>query len=418
MNFALQYRRLPPHCDLSRERRPVSNSSFFLLPHHSTLSTRLLLQMSQQTMPNPMYFNSIFEDVEPTDRHRQQQARQGLDQSDDGKNQSSWPNSSGQIPDDNDDDHDEEHDEDDDDEESNKPHTSVGKKRKQELHRRHSKRYRDNLGELFQSLEHLLPKVVPGCKLKTKSQIIANSVHAIKRLRSEVSSLEMQYVLSSHANRTKWVEDTVIKATCFQEVAEPFMRLLVGMQRWKHSELWCRYEVNVLSDGTETNAPVMHPTNTVKDLGPAASRKFFLKLERTASAHDITASAVPDAYKMFSELSQLQTFVVGDKSLVGRIASSLSPEWIDLRDPESCRGFRRASSARQCGFTVCFAVPFLVRGHVFATVLFYDDQQRSDVGPDISIAQDLASCLGNCYGASSTQKKAEKSEEKKELRTQ
>lgn len=381
-------------------------------------------------MPSSMYFSHAFEEVEaqnprqqpqqlppqqqrdevlqpqqqkmPQPKHGQQQADPRLDN----RQLAPWPAGNAPNPEEGDDDPEDE-DEEEEDDASKAAQPVVGKKRKQELHRRHSKRYRDNLGELFQNLEQLLPKVVPGCKLKTKSQIIANSVQAVKRLRAEVSSLEMQYVLSSPANRTKWVEDTVQKATCFQEVAEPFMRLLVGIQRWKHSELWSRYELNTLEDGQDTGTPVMNPTNTVHDLGPASSKKFFLKLERTASAQDVTATAVPEAYKMFSQISQMVTFVAGDDSLVGRISTSLSPEWIDLQNPESCRGFKRVESARQCGFSVCFAVPFLVRGHVFATILFYDNQQRPDVGPDIDIAQDLASCLGNCYGASSVQQAEE-----------
>lgn len=373
-------------------------------------------------MPYPMYFDHLFEEVEAPEPGQQPQQLPPQQQEDEtkqdaqpsqqkvlGQNQGMQPLDPSSFPDgpkppnqeDGDDEPEEEDEEEEDD--ASKAQPVLGKKRKQELHRRHSKRYRDNLGELFQNLEQLLPKVVPGCKLKTKSQIIANSVQAVKRLRSEVSGLEMQYVLSSPTNRTKWVEDTVQKATCFQEVAEPFMRVLVGIQRWKHSELWCRYELNTLPNGQDTGTPVMTPTNTVQDLGPLASKKFFLKLERTASAHDVTASAVPEAYKSFSQLSQMITFEAGDDSLVGRIATSLSPEWIDLRNPESCQGFKRGESARQCGFSVCFAVPFLSRGHVFAAVLFYDDQQRSDMGPDMSIAQDLASCLGNCYGASGMQ---------------
>ncbi|CDF34143.1 unnamed protein product [Chondrus crispus] len=129
-------------------------------------------------------------------------------------------------------------------------------------------------------------------------------------------------------------------------------------------------------------------------------RKSFLKLDITASVHDITASTIPKVFRMFSKISHMATFVNDDNSIVGRTASKLSPEWIDLRDPESCHGFKRGEAARQCGFTACFALPFLVRGHVFASILFYDDQQRSDVRPDINIAQDIASCLGNCYGAS------------------
>eukprot|EP00177_Eucheuma_denticulatum_P000110 GFKZ01000191.1.p1 GENE.GFKZ01000191.1~~GFKZ01000191.1.p1 ORF type:complete len:374 (+),score=50.37 GFKZ01000191.1:420-1541(+) len=364
-------------------------------------------------MPNSVYFNHLFEEVEglapdpshptsllPSNSHPH--INPSLDNQPPQEG-SPWQPEAFQLPEEHEEDQEEEEEEDEDDPPKPQQEPMAGKRRKQELHRRHSKRYRDNLGELFQSLEQLLPKVVPGCKLKTKSQIIANSVQAVKSLRAEVSSLEMQYVLSSPANRTKWVEETVRKATGFQDVAEPFMRLLVGMQRWKHSELWCRYEAAILPDGRLAGGPVSAPTNTVNDIVPSKGG-FYLKLERVASAHDITATAVPEEYKVFSKLSQMVTFTSGDDSLVGRIASSLSPEWIDLTDPESCRGFKRSVSAKRCGFTVCFAVPFLVRGHVFATILFYDDSNRSDIGPDISIAQDLSSSLGNCYGASVTQK--------------
>lgn len=359
-------------------------------------------------MPDPVFFNHFFKEVEglPIDPHFTQPippaSESGPPDPLENESQSPWQSSVLQSPEALEDEPEEEDEENDEVNPTPQPPAIAGKKRKQELHRRHSKRYRDNLGELFQSLEQLLPKVVPGCKLKTKSQIIANSVQAVKRLRAEVSSLEMQYVLSSPANRTKWVEDTVRRASCFQEVAEPFMRLLVGIQRWKHSELWCRYEAQIGPDGQPTGSPVLTPTNTVNDLVPSPFR-FFLKLERFASAHDITAAPVPEEYNWFSKVSKMATFVSGDDSLVGRIAASLSPEWIDLTDAESCRGFKRTESAKKCGFVVCFAVPFLVRGHVFATVLFYGDRHRSDVAPDISIAQDLASCLGNCYGASVVQ---------------
>lgn len=273
---------------------------------------------------------------------------------------------------------------------ANHENAPGGKRRKKELHRRHSKRYRDNLGELFHSLEVLLPNVVPGCKLKTKSQIIANSVHAVKRLKAEVSALEMQYVLSSPANRTKWVEETVRNAATFQEVVEPFMRLLLGMQRWKHSELWVRHELP---------QPLQVPLTEANPEASLPGGGFCLRLELIASGNDVATTSLPATYKQFFQISQTMTFEAGDDSLVGRIATSLSPEWINLTDSNSLNGFKRGELARSCGFSVCFAVPFLVRGHVLATVLFYDDQQRTDISGNISIAQDLASCLGNCYGA-------------------
>lgn len=252
----------------------------------------------------------------------------------------------------------------------------VGKRRKQELHRRHSKRYRDNLGELFHELELILPQVVPGCKLKTKSQIIASSVSAVRQLKLDVSTLEMRYVMSSAGNRARWVDDVVSKAASLQDAVEPFMRLLLGLQSWKHSELWMR-------------------------AGPAGPGTFALRLDRVTSA---AAASGADAFVEFVEGSQVMTFAAGDDSMVGRIATTLSPEWVDLKDPASLRSFKRGELALKCGLIVCFAVPFLIRGHVAAVVMFYDNQPRVDTQQRISVAQDLASAIGNCYGSLASKK--------------
>lgn len=243
---------------------------------------------------------------------------------------------------------------------------STGKRRKQELHRRHSKRYRDNLGELFSELEQILPQVVPDCKLKTKSQIIATSVSAVKQLKNEVGTLEMRYVMSSQSNRARWVEDTVASAAVIQDAIEPFMRLLLGLQAWKHAELWTR-----------------------------AGSSTQLRLERVTSA---------GRFLDFVKGSQVITFEAGDDSLVGRIAQSLQPEWLDLHSKDALTRFKRGALALSCGLCVCFAVPFLVRGHVVAVVLFYDNTPRADVNARVSVAQDLASAIGNCFGALAVKK--------------
>lgn len=263
------------------------------------------------------------------------------------------------------------------------PDRPTGKRRKQELHRRHSKRYRDNLGELFHELEQILPQVVPDCKLKTKSQIIATSVSAVKQLKTEVSTLEMRYVMSSAANRAKWVEETVASAAVIQDAIEPFMRLLLGLQSWKHAELWMR-------DPTPANA------------SPDGS--FALHLERVTSAADPARSAHAQRFLEFIKGSQVLAFSAGDDSLVGRIATSLSPEWLDLKNEAVIAGFKRGELALRCGLVVCFAVPFLVRGHVTAVVLFYDNTPRGDMMQRVSVAQDLASAIGNCYGALAAKK--------------
>ena len=259
---------------------------------------------------------------------------------------------------------------------------ASGKRRKQELHRRHSKRYRDNLGELFSELEQILPQVVPDCKLKTKSQIIATSVSAVKQLKSEVSTLEMRYVMSSPSNRARWVEDTVSNATVIQDAIEPFMRLLLGLQNWKHAELWMRIGE------------------------PCIDNPFSLRLERVTSATDPSRTKHAHRFLEFVKGSQLISFEAGDDSLVGRIATSLSPEWLDLTSEHALSGFKRGQLALSCGLCVCFAVPFLVRGHVVAVVLFYDNTPRADVLARVSVAQDLASAIGNCYGALHAKKTA------------
>lgn len=259
-----------------------------------------------------------------------------------------------------------------------------GKRRKQELHRRHSKRYRDNLGELFHELELILPQVVPDCKLKTKSQIIATSVNAVKQLKSEVSALEIRYVMSSASNRARWVEDTVANANIIQDAIEPFMRLLLGLQSWKHAELW----MNLAGGGEEDGGGNDNGNNN-----------NILKLERVSTSSEKYAS---NKFSEFIRGSQIMEFHPGDDSLVGRIATSLQPEWLDLTNESACAGFKRGQLAIACGLCVCFAVPFLVRGRVVSVVLFYDNTPRSDVLARVHVAQTLASNIGNCFGASTS----------------
>ncbi len=133
----------------------------------------------------------------------------------------------------------------------------------------------------------------------------------------------------------------------------------------------------------------------------ASDNAFVLQLERVTSATNPPNSA---GFREFVAVSQVMTFEAGDDSMVGRIATSLSPEWLDLKSEASLGAFKRGEMALRCGLIVCFAVPFLIRGHVVAVVLFYDNQPRADVQQRVSVAQDLASAIGNCYGALSAKK--------------
>lgn len=276
------------------------------------------------------------------------------------------------------------------------------RKRKMELHRHHSKRYRDNLGELFTNLELLLPRVLPGCKTKTKSHIISNSIRAITRLRSEVNTLEMQYILSSSSNRTKWVEDTVSTSKSFQQVVQSFMRLVAGVQRWKHCQLWERVQNKSSSNDPDSQSPVTTITNTTNDTGSSSTQHNFLfKLWNILSPCDDRFLS-SQHFRDFLKHSENCTFTPENNLVIRRILTSLSPAWIDLTD-DTTQHAHVYPQAKQCGFTVCFAVPFLVRGHVRAIVFFFDYNNRVERFADSRVAHDLASSLGNCYGAISMQ---------------
>jgi hypothetical protein len=75
-----------------------------------------------------------------------------------------------------------------------------GKRRRQESQRAMSKRYRDSLGSLYADLKSLVPAVYPDAVPKTKSQIIQLAGDALRKLRSEVATLEARHVLSSPPN--------------------------------------------------------------------------------------------------------------------------------------------------------------------------------------------------------------------------
>lgn len=107
---------------------------------------------------------------------------------------------------------------------------NSARKREQELHRRHSKRYRNSITELLQSLEKSLPKVLPGGKLKAMTQIISISVDAVVRLWAVISHQQCTpyYLFQKHC--PKLVEDTTSNIYCIQEKVSSFILLLFTMQ--------------------------------------------------------------------------------------------------------------------------------------------------------------------------------------------
>lgn len=81
----------------------------------------------------------------------------------------------------------------------------------------------------------------------------------------------------------------------------------------------------------------------------------------------------------------------------GRIMCTMRPEWLSsLSDEEA---FQRAGLAKEAGLSVCFGLPFFVRGRIVAVVLFFDVAQRSYDAQSIDLGDSIAGLLGNAFGA-------------------
>lgn len=110
------------------------------------------------------------------------------------------------------------------------------KRKKQELRRVTSKRYRDTLGSLYADLEALVPAVFPDAKLRTKSQIIQLTGDAIRKLKRDIAEKEARYVLAAPPMRLRWVAEVAGAASGVEELAAVFMRLMV--HSWGYAEMW------------------------------------------------------------------------------------------------------------------------------------------------------------------------------------
>lgn len=83
----------------------------------------------------------------------------------------------------------------------------------------------------------------------------------------------------------------------------------------------------------------------------------------------------------------------------GRIMCTMRPEWLpSLADEEA---FQRSALAKEASLSVCFGVPFFVRGHVAAVVVFFDVEQRPYDAKCVDLAGSIAGLLGNAFGARS-----------------
>lgn len=267
----------------------------------------------------------------------------------------------------------------------------VCQKRRKELHRRHSKRYRENLGELFQELEELLHNLLREkkrknnsgkggglIKLKTKSQIISATVDAIKLLKGQVADLELKTIMRCQDSCVGWVQGVVRNARRFEQAMGPFVRLLCRAGGWKFGEVW-----SVDADG-----------------------KGAMTIFDTFSVFDDGLGGVPEVIKGYKEIVEELVVGEGDWGLMSRVCRSLRSEVVRLDGLDSgvLGGVRHQDLARAAGFKVGFAVPLLLRGRVEAVMVLYDTQERIDLSGAVALVKSLASSIGNCYGSIKNEK--------------
>jgi hypothetical protein len=271
------------------------------------------------------------------------------------------------------------------------------KRKRLELRRVTSKRYRDTLGVLYSDLETLVPSVFPTARPRTKSQIIQVTGEAIRKLKQEVSGLEAQYILSCPANRLNWIERVVHSAPTFRDVSYLFMRLMIH-GGWSYAEMWsssdsmCRIDTDdLIQIGQNSQA------SKVKGSGRMMQGQDELKM--ISSTYDDRILAMPSALASLTTASRQHTAQVGDASLVGIVTSTLCPKCLVLGESTSSSPSQLMQYVLQAGLKVCFALPLLVRGEIVTVVLLFAEEYNDATKSLHSVSEEMGAAIGNCYGA-------------------
>jgi len=247
-------------------------------------------------------------------------------------------------------------------------------------HKSHTRRCREKVNEKFQNLLSELPRPPSGTEVKHKAQILDYTIKILRELCNKRISLETELALSSRKNLLQWVGRVVREANSFSDAVEPFLNMYCTKKGWKCSELWQAVEQTCST-------------------GPNAGSKLpaTLRLVTTVTnAHLDMTMALDHDLQNFLESSKSWEF--GPRMGVpGRVYSTMRPEWLSsLQDPEV---FHRASLATASGLSVVLAVPIIVAGKVMGIATFYDTNARSHDEATVDLAVDIATLIGNAYGA-------------------
>jgi hypothetical protein len=283
--------------------------------------------------------------------------------------------------------------------EGSTPYTVAGardKRKRLELRRVTSKRYRDTLGTLYSELETLVPSVFPNARPRTKSQIIQVTGDAIRKLKHEVSALEAQYVLSCSSNRLKWTEKIVQSYPSFPDISSLFMQLMVHAG-WTYAEMWSKSDIvsrSNTADLVQLGRP--HQDSTLKD---ADRSQVQYELRTISSFYEDRPWAMPATLADVVAAARQSPAQVGDSSVVGYVTSTLCSKCSLLQELQNPPLSPHLSSAVRAGLKICYAVPLLVHGEVATIVVLFGEEYSESMKSMLTVAEDMAAAIGNCYGA-------------------
>lgn len=289
-----------------------------------------------------------------------------------------------------------------------------------DVHNSHTRRCRAKVNNKFQELLRILPTPPPKTGVKHKAQILDYTIRVFREIYAKKLYLEAELALSSRAHLNTWVENVVKPATRLADILNPFMSLICTKEKWQFAETW----VPVVSPA-KSNAPADATSQDMSTTDPISSihaRSSMQSKNIVGSNGELFPSPpIPEAPLRLGTTvipstgnfddpdltAKLERFRDRSRAFVckprvdppGRIMCTMRPEWLpSLSDEEA---FQRSALAKEASLSVCFGVPFFVRGHVAAVVVFFDVEQKPYDAKCVDLAGTIAGLLGNAFGARS-----------------
>lgn len=289
-----------------------------------------------------------------------------------------------------------------------------------DVHNSHTRRCRAKVNNKFQELLRILPTPPPKTGVKHKAQILDYTIRVFREIYAKKLYLEAELALSSRAHLNTWVENVVKPATRLADILNPFMSLICTKEKWQFAETWVPVVVparsNAPADATSQDISTTDPMSTIHARSSMQNKnivgsngELFPSPPIPEAPLRLGTTVIPSTGNFDDPdlQTKLERFRDRSRAFVckprvdppGRIMCTMRPEWLpSLTDEEA---FQRSALAKDASLSVCFGVPFFVRGHVAAVVVFFDVEQKPYDAKCVDLAGTIAGLLGNAFGARS-----------------